>query len=101
MNALKGNKKIGKKVLEAINVLKDIEGINLELCGSWLWVSGDTKPHKDLIKSVGGKWALKKKMWYVKPNNFWYHTKEETMENIRHAHGSVILKKKDDDEKSA
>lgn len=32
-----------------------------------IWISGDTKPHKDELKSMGAKWAPKKGAWYYKP----------------------------------
>ena len=50
-----------RSVLEA---LLKIDGIIIELCGSWIWVSGDTRSHKDEIKASGCWWAKQKKMWY-------------------------------------
>ena len=44
-----------QNIVNAIETLEEVEGISLEVCGSWLWVDGDTKPVKDLIKSVGGR----------------------------------------------
>lgn len=44
--------------------LLSIPDIIIELCGSWVWVSGDTQAHKAEIKAAGCFWAAKKKMWY-------------------------------------
>ncbi|MBL1242796.1 MAG: hypothetical protein COA39_000090 [Sulfurimonas sp.] len=40
------------------------ENIIIEVVGSWIWVSGDTKAVKDILKGLGFKWAKKKVMWY-------------------------------------
>ena len=44
-------------------------GIQGEVIGSWLWVSGNTKPYKDHLKAQGFKWSPKKFSWY------WYQGK--------------------------
>ena len=87
------NTELKQNVVNAIETLEEVEGISLEVCGSWLWVDGDTKPVKDLIKSVGGRWVAKKKKWYVRPEGAkWFHRKEQDMERIREGYGSVMVK---------
>lgn len=39
-------------------------GIEIEVCGLWLWISGNTFQHKDTLKSAGYKYSGKKKAWY-------------------------------------
>lgn len=36
-------------------MLQQLTDLNLsiEVCGSWIWVSGDTKPHAKLLKELG------------------------------------------------
>ena len=41
--------------------------LDVELCGSWLWIGGDTKPVKDQLKAAGCRWASKKGLWYWHP----------------------------------
>jgi hypothetical protein len=53
--------------LNCINTLKGIEGLELEMNGSWLWVKGDTKANKEALKNAGCWFAPKKKMWYLAP----------------------------------
>jgi hypothetical protein len=55
-----------KKIIEA---LMNLEGLVIDIVGNWLWVHGDTKPFKGIIKSCGLFWANKKKMWYYRPEN--------------------------------
>ena len=47
-----------------------LDGLNIELCGSWLWISGNTYPHRDALKSAGCRWSSSKKMWY------WRHAED-------------------------
>lgn len=39
--------------------------IEIELVGSWIWVSGNTYPVKEQLKEAGIFWAGKKKKWYL------------------------------------
>lgn len=54
---------------EVINKLITLDGLDIELCGAWLWISGDTKRHKEVLKAIGCKWASKKKLWYWRPES--------------------------------
>ena len=48
-----------KATLDALMSL-DLNGVKVELIGSWLWVSGDTKPIKDQLKALKFRWCPKK-----------------------------------------
>lgn len=79
----------GEEVLSALNQIIFF-GLTIEICGAWVWISGDTKPHKDTLKSAGFCWAPKKLCWYFKPSD----TKRSrsfgnySMEKIRCKYGS-------------
>lgn len=49
---------------EILAVLMGLKGLEIEICGNWLWIGGDTKENKDALKGAGCKWASKKKLWY-------------------------------------
>lgn len=49
---------------EMIEKLCRLRGIEIELCGCWLWVSGDTYSAKENLKEFGLKYSSKKKCWY-------------------------------------
>lgn len=58
---------------EFVNVLSKLiglDGLEIELCGSWLWFSGNTYSHRDALKSAGCRWSRSKKMWY------WRHAED-------------------------
>jgi hypothetical protein len=76
---------------DIINATINLDGVNVELCGLWLWFTGDTKPHKDVFKSIGCRWARKKKAWYWKPEGLKFRKKskkELSMQEIRQHYGS-------------
>lgn len=41
-----------------------LQGIQIELIGTWIWVTGDTKPNKDALKGAGCKWHNKREVWF-------------------------------------
>ncbi len=51
-------------VREAIDRVITLPNITIEICGWWVWLSGDTRAVKDTIKAAGYKWSSKKSMWY-------------------------------------
>ena len=76
---------------EVMMKIINIEGIEIELCGTWLWISGNTYKNKEEIKKAGFEWSKKKKMWYWHPEeqekNFFYKG-NKTMDAIRKTFGS-------------
>jgi len=56
--------KIDLELEKIISQILHCENITIELIGSWIWVSGETKEIKEKLKELGFKWARKKKMWY-------------------------------------
>lgn len=67
------------------------EDIVIEVVGSWIWLDGDTKPIKDVLKDLGFKWASKKKKWYygeMKGRNL----KPKSMSDIKAKYGCETLK---------
>lgn len=76
--------------IEIIEKLINLKGVETEICGSWIWCTGDTKPYKDIFKKMGFKWAGKKEAWFYHKGTFKKHSKEElSMDEIREMYGSV------------
>lgn len=53
-----------------INALIHCEGVEIDLVGRWIWLTGNTYQYKDTIKELGFRYASKKKAWY-------WHTAED------------------------
>lgn len=91
-NGKKYNKEEDAMIRDIINVIIHLN-IEIEVCGSWIWVSGNTYTCKEELKNNGFHWASKKKMWY-------WHNPEEvtrshgktTMADIRMKYGSDVVK---------
>lgn len=68
--------------------------LDVELCGSWLWIGGDTKPVKDQLKAAGCRWASKKGLWYWHPADEGCSRSRKggaSMSYIREKYGSKVL----------
>lgn len=39
------------------------QGVKIEIIGTWVWVSGDTKPYKDTLKEMKFRWSPNKTAW--------------------------------------
>lgn len=75
---------------EIISKLITLSGIQIEICGSWLWITGDTFPHKDQLKALKFRWAKAKSAWYWY-NDEDYHKKSKktfSLDEIRDLFGS-------------
>ncbi len=74
-----------------INALIKLDGLDIELCGSWLWIGGETRQHKDALKAAGCRWAAKKQKWYWHPEgqgSYKPHKRDISMTQIRQKYGS-------------
>jgi len=79
-----------RNIIEAII---NLEGIEIEICGNWIWVGGDTRTHKALLKELSFKWAPKKKLWYWRADEFRSKgRKGVSMNDIRNKYGSNGVK---------
>jgi hypothetical protein len=89
---------------EIINKIIGYDGIVIELCSNWLWLSGKTYKYSKQLKHIGFIWADEKKMWFWRPKDYKSaNRKPRTMDYIRDKYGSDIYhkpSKKELDEKT-
>ncbi len=89
-----------QEFIHIINTLVRLNGIEVEICGSWIWVSGNTKAHKEILKQLNFKFAYKKKAWYFHKDKYRKKSKEDyTMDDIRDMFGSKRYEQKQEEEK--
>ena len=70
-----------------------LEGLQIEVCGSWLWITGNTYHNRDAIKAAGCRYSKNKSAWYWRPAEsaeYRSHGKA-TMDEIRQKYGSQIV----------
>ncbi|MGZ8246221.1 J domain-containing protein [Methylomagnum sp.] len=86
------NINFGDELNAAINAVIGLAGVNIEVCGAWVWLSGNTRHHKDAIKAAGYWWACKKSAWYFRPPDYKSRNKGDwDMEKIRDTYGSMTV----------
>ena len=84
---------LSQVMADTLSALVHIEGLDLEICGSWLWVGGNTYPNRSALTAAGLRFSGSKKRFYLNPDKKsggkkkWYG-KSRTMDQIRQAHGS-------------
>ena len=88
--------KIDLDLEKIISQILHFENITIELVGSWIWLSGDTKEIKDKLKELGFKWASRKKMWYYGEMKGKSHG-EKSIDEIKDKYGSKTFKKKENE----
>ena len=86
--------KFDLEIEKIISQILHYENLIIEVVGSWIWLSGETKEIKEKLKELNFKWASKKKMWFYgemegrNPN-------EKSMEDIKSKYGCETVKTKE------
>lgn len=89
-----------QEFINIINTLVRLNGVHVELCGSWIWASGKTQPYKDTLKGLKFRWAHKKKAWYYHTEPYRKRSRRElTLDEIREMFGSHSYAAKAEEEK--
>lgn len=55
---------------EMLNKVIHISDITIEIIGQWIWLSGNTYPHRKELKEMGFRFAGKQKSWYWHSETF-------------------------------
>lgn len=58
-----------KEVINKLFALKMID-IEIEIIGSFIWITGNTKPYKDEFKALNFRYSPKKMAWYQAPSDY-------------------------------
>ena len=74
-----------------INALLRLDGLEIELCGRWLWIGGNTREHKEALKAAGCRWSSTKKLWswHYAEDGVFHRGKSKSMDQIRSKYGST------------
>ena len=81
---------------EAVQSIINLEGLVIEIVGKWIWVTGNTKPHKDVLKSNKFYFAPKKCAWYFRTaeNKSGFSRKGQNLDSIKSKYGSQTVSSK-------
>lgn len=70
------------------------KGIEIEVIGVWLWISGGTYPIRAHLKSLGFRFSPKKKSWYWHAGEFQKWSKKNySIEELRDKYGTTKVRK--------
>jgi len=65
VDAVKEKATVTEKIKELQGKI-DPAGLYLEICGTWLWVTGKTYPVRDTLKELGFRYSANKLCWYYR-----------------------------------
>lgn len=78
---------------QAIEKIIHLDGIVIEVVGYWIWVTGETYPHRTIFKEAGFFFASKKQAWYFRAAEFKVSKGgKKSLDEIRAKYGSEIIK---------
>ena len=88
------NSKNFRNIIDKLIVL---EGIEIEITGTWLWLRGNTYKYKEYLKSeFNAQWSKSKKCWFISPEGKNFRKtrgyKGKSMSSIRSTYGSTKIK---------
>ena len=78
---------------DIINALLRFKGLEIEITGVFIWVTGNTYQNKEVLKQLGFRYSRNKKAWYTAPKEYFtqktYYKKSYSMNEIRNKYGST------------
>ena len=88
-----------QKIRAIIIALSRLEGIEIELCGTWIYVRGNTYAYRKELKALGLRFNKNKGCWIIHFDDYYqYHKTPVSMSYIRDKYGSVIIRTENKEE---
>ena len=76
------------KIYELLSL--NMVDVTINLIGKWIWITGDTKAHKDGLKELKCRWHGKRKCWYWKDfSKKSRYNKKGSLKNLADKYGCV------------
>ena len=75
---------VSAEIRDKLNEILFLEDVLIEIIGSWIWISGNTKPVREDLKARGFKFSPNKLAWYWQYGDYRKKNgKQFSMEEIR------------------
>lgn len=88
----KSTVEIEESIMNIIRAASVLHGVRVELCGNWVWLTGETFTWKEQIKSLGCFFSAKKVAWYWRPADYKRKGKGlPSLEAVRAKYGSRVF----------
>lgn len=85
---------VSEELREKVSFAVNLPGVTVEVIGSWIWVTGNTKEVKDHLKQAGFKFSSGKVAWYWHCGNYRkFNRNRYDMDEIRTMWGSQVVDK--------
>jgi len=70
----------------------DTSELGTEVLGNWLWITKNSFPVKDVLKSLGFRYSGDKKAWYYRSDEFRGSGNQDpiSLDMIRAKYGTVV-----------
>ena len=69
-----------------LNKIVTFKNCKIEIIGNWVWVSGNTRFYKEVLKSLKFKWINNKKAWAYHQDKYFKKTKNVyTLDDLRNS----------------
>lgn len=59
-----------QEIEDILNILNSLSGVEFEIIGNWVWVGGNTKENKEILKENGFKWHRVRSLWFYRPDEY-------------------------------
>ena len=91
----KYNQEIERSLMDKIIQLLSLnmDNVEIDLIGSWIWITGDTKPVKDKLKEAGCTWHSKRGCWYFKIGKYYGRSSPASLEELAVKYGCTNTSK--------
>ena len=86
---------------EILRSIIHMEGIKIEVIGVWVWITGNTFPYKDELKSLGFHYSGSKKAWYFPTTGYQKIRSKKSLNLLREIWGTETIKQPKKQHKSA
>lgn len=84
-----------EQLREIINKIIGLDGIDIEIIGSWIWVTGNTYLCKEVLKSLNFKWGSAKKAWYWHNDDYKKRSKKHfDLDELRNMYDTTAVEKR-------
>ena len=82
---------VSEKLME-LKENTDSSKLTLEICGSWLWITGKTFPIKDILQNLGFRYSANKRAFYYRQNDHRSNNLTPlTIEKIHELYGASVI----------
>ena len=91
---------VSEEIMEVINKVINLPGLDIEVMGSWVWITGNTFANRVAIKEASFKFSHAKAAWYWHSGEYFKKSKASLdLDDIRNFWGSEKVSQPSQDEK--